>query len=269
MTSFGIKILAIIAMTIDHFRVIIGQRGLLTLFPGASLSTTAAICGIMDVIGRMAFPLFAFMIAEGCRKTRDIKKYAGRLAIFAIISEVFFYFANNYRNSVTFKGFLSNLAGLHLENVFFTLTISVLAIYCYQVLKVKYPEKAKFLFLPIVVIAGLATCWIDSDYSIYGVVLVMALYAAQTKKSKIIVVLIWSVLVYGIGSMMGTAFQWIQIRDALELTAGACLSCLPIWFYNGKRGRKAKWVFYIYYPAHLFVLTVFGSMLFRYSQLIN
>lgn len=263
MSSFFLKLIAIITMTIDHFNVVIGYDGLLKLFPQASPGAICIITEIMSDIGRMAFPLFAFMIAEGCHRTKNIKKYIGRLVVFALISEPFFYFANNYKEATPFAGFLKNLAGFHLENVFFTLVIGVVAIYCYQILKEKYHKNAKFIFWPITLIAGFIAQYIDADYGILGVILIMTLYAAQTKTHQIIVVLLWCLGVYGLGSFAGTSFDLGQIQYALGVTIGAALSSVAIWFYNGNRGKKAKWIFYIYYPLHLFLLTMFGIFLLR------
>ncbi len=70
MTSFVMKIIAIVAMTCDHFAMIIGQPGLMEMFPSMSLQVSYDIVRIMSAIGRLAFPLFAFMLVEGCNKTR-------------------------------------------------------------------------------------------------------------------------------------------------------------------------------------------------------
>ena len=259
MTSFALKIIAIIAMTIDHFIFTVGQSGLIDFFH-MSMGTSYIIIEIMSVIGRMAFPLFAFMIAEGCHKTGNIRKYAGRLAIFALISEPFFYFANHYKQSVTFRDFLVNLSELHFENIFFTLAVSVTAIYIYQILKAKLPDKAKYLYLPLMLAAAYIAQYFDMDYGMWGVILIMALYVCNSSKGTVIVILLWSVCVYGIQGLIGTRLDWPQIRNVLGQTAGAALSCLPVWFYNGNRGRKSKWFFYIYYPAHLLLYTIIGMI---------
>ena len=259
MTSFVLKIIAIIAMTFDHFIFTIGQFGLNSIFQ-LSNHTSYIIIEIMSIVGRMAFPLFAFMIAEGCRKTGNIRKYAGRLAIFALISEPFFYFANHYRQSATFRDFLVNLSELHFENIFFTLAVSVIAIYIYQILQAKLPDKAKYLLLPLMLAGAFIAQYFDMDYGMWGVILIMALYICKSRKATVVVIFLWSVCVYGIQGLIGTGLNWGQIRSVLGLTAGAALSCLPIWFYNGKRGREFKWFFYIYYPAHLFLYTIIGMI---------
>ena len=225
-----------------------------------SMRTSYIIIEIMGIVGRMAFPLFAFMIAEGCRKTGNIRKYAGRLAIFALISEPFFYFANHYKQPVTFRDFLVNLSELHFENIFFTLAVSVTAIYIYQILKAKLPDKAKYLFLPLMLATAFIAQYFDMDYGMWGVILIIALYVCNSSKATVIVILLWSVCVYGIQGVIGTGFDWPQIRNVLGQTVGAVLSCLPILFYNGNRGRKSKWFFYIYYPAHLFAYMIIGML---------
>lgn len=263
MTSFFLKVVAIITMTMDHFSSVIGQTGLLKLFPGASISATADICKFMTSIGRMAFPLFAFMIAEGCHKTTDLKKYVGRLTVFALFSEPFFYFAHHYKEPEGFAGFWKHVMGLNLENVFFTLAISAAAIACYQFLKERNPQRARFFFLPILLLAGYIAEYLNTDYSMLGVLLILPLYAACTRKAQVFIVIVWSICVYGMGSFLATSFDSPQLQYALCLTAGALLSCPFIWFYNGQRGRKTKWLFYLYYPAHFLVLSLFGLFLFR------
>lgn len=149
MTSYFIKITAVIAMTIDHVAAIIGQMGLLSIFPSLSLQTSYYIINLMRAIGRIAFPLYAFMIAEGARKTCSMPKYIGRLILFAFISEPVFYYALSLE-APTFSGFFENLLGLNLGNVFFTLTLAAITIYIYQLLEHKQSKYLWFvLFQPV------------------------------------------------------------------------------------------------------------------------
>lgn len=93
MTSFALKLVAIIAMTLDHVASFIGQHGLMNLF-SLDTHTSYVLMQWLHGIGRMAFPLFVFLLVEGTRKTRSMPRYIGRLALFALISEPFFYFAH-------------------------------------------------------------------------------------------------------------------------------------------------------------------------------
>lgn len=258
MTSFCLKIIAIITMTIDHLARIIGQTGLMTLFPEMSLSTSYLIIKMMQGIGRMAYPLFAFMIAEGTQKTHSMTKYIGRLALFAVISEPFFYYAFNMQNA-SVAGFLENLAHLNLTNVFFTLMLGAIAIYTYQLLKRKQSKKYLLLFIPILLTVLFIGGFIGCDYGIAGIILIVALYLAKSKPQKAIVIAAWSVGLYIISQGVG---NWLQVWTyPIMNCVCAAMSCLLIWFYNGKRGMPLKWSFYIYYPAHLFTIACLSNLL--------
>lgn len=260
MTSFRLKILAIVVMTIDHAAKIIGQAGLMMLFPSAPLSLTYWIVNLMQGIGRLAFPLFAFMIAEGCRKTRSMPRYIGRLALFALISEPFFYFAF-HGASASVNGFLAGLLHIRLTNVFFTLTLGAVSVYIYQLLESKKSKKLVWLFLPIFVAIILISGAVDCDYGMPGVVLIVALYFAQPKKWKAAVIAVWAVGLY-ILYQASVGMNWAQVSVFSVINCiCASLSVVFILLYNGKRGRPLKWSFYIYYPAHLFLFSLIGFAL--------
>lgn len=251
MTSFQLKIIAIIAMTIDHCANIIGQKG---LFPNMPSSQSYIIINVMNSVGRIAFPLFAFMISEGAKKTKSMPKYIGRLAVFSLISEPFFYFSH-WRNSPTISGFFQNLLRHNFENVFFTLAIGAIAIYVCQLLECNQIKHKRVLSLLIGLAASLIAAYIGCDYGMAGVLLIVFLYFSSTKYQKCIVILLWSACLYGIGQTYNPIGR--VLRDCFF----ASFSCVFIWLYNGKRGRSIKWGFYVYYPMHLAVLTVIRSLI--------
>lgn len=246
MTSYGIKIIAIVAMTIDHAANIIGQWG---LFPELPSRISYLIINLMNSVGRCAFPIFAFMIVEGSQKTRNILRYIGRLALFALISEPFFYFSH-WRNSPTVEGLLQNMLELNFGNVFFTLTLGTITIYAYQVIENKQLKCKRPFFAVICVVTALIGGYLGCDYGIAGILLIIFLFFAKTKKQKCFVLLVWIASVYGIGQ------AYNPIQSILLDCIFASVSCLLICLYNGKRGRQMKWTFYIYYPIHLAVLTI-------------
>lgn len=244
MTSFALKLAAIIAMTLDHAASFIGQRGLMNLFSLDSHASSVLI-DWLNGIGRMAFPLFVFLLVEGTRKTRSMPRYIGRLALFALISEPFFYFAH-WQYSPTLSGFFRNVGNLNFGNVFFTLTLGALAIYAFQKLEA---HKGKFTLLwelLVLAVAAFVAQYIGSDYGMYGVALIGLVYLARKKQWQCLVILVWILYMYG----------YYQGSNHLMNCAFASVSCLLIWLYNGKRGRPMKWSFYVYYPAHLLVLTL-------------
>lgn len=258
MSTFSLKVLAILAMTIDHTASIIGQYGLGLLFPEFSMTMTSWIVSIMHIFGRMAFPIFAFLIAEGAGKTRSMPKYIGRLVLLAVISEPFFYFAFSAMPP-SIGGLLTELSRHNLGNVFFTLALGAAAIYGYQLLEQKKPEKTLLYFLPICLLCLFLAGYIGSDYGFAGVFLIVALYLAKNRKHQAVVILIWSLYLYILTQGMG---NWNQVWTGPILNCLCAASTgLLIQRYNGKRGKPMKWFFYIYYPAHLLVLTCVESLI--------
>lgn len=246
MTTFSLKLIAVIAMVIDHTASIIGQRGLMAL--GMSQHMSFYMIGWMRAIGRIAFPLYAFMIAEGASKTRSLPKYIARLLLFGVISEPIFYFAF-HRVDLTWSGFLANLSRWNLNNVFFTLALGAIAIFLHQKLEGNPAKQRWLVFLPASLLLIFAAGYVGSDYGMMGVLLVIALYLAKTKKQKAAILLAWSAGLYLFGQ--GFTGMW---SDSFLRCFFAALSGVLVWFYNGQRGRPVKWSFYIFYPAHLLVL---------------
>lgn len=250
MTSFLLKTIAATAMTIDHIAGIIKQYGLISL--GMSKHTSYLLVNAMSTVGRIAFPLYAFMIAEGASKTRSMPNYIARLLLFGVISEPFFYFAFSPVD-VTWAGFWENLSHGNLNNVYFTLALGASAIFLHQ----KLQGKQRWLvFVPASLLFLFAAGYVGSDYGVMGVLLVIALYLAGTKRRKAAVILLWSAGLY----LFGDGFNGMW-GDSLLNCLFASLSGVLIWFYNGRRGRNWKWGFYVYYPAHLLVLHCLAGMI--------
>lgn len=249
MTSFCLKLIALFAMTLDHAAKIIGQSGLLAVFPDMSLLASSRILGFMEDVGRLAFPLFAFVLTEGAEKTRSMTKYIGRLILFAVISEPFYYLAFSI-GPPTAGGFLHGLSQLQWTNVFVTLALGLTAISCYQLLK---RWKKGLVFVPVCLLFFYIAEWVGCDYGMSGVFLIVFLYLAKTKRQKSAVLVLWSLGLYVLGQVLHgaavTFFDWVNCAFA----AG---SCVFLWWYNGHRGRPLKWSFYLYYPAHLVLLTL-------------
>lgn len=216
MSSFVLKLIAIITMLIDHIGAV--------LYPEIRW---------LRLIGRIAFPIFPYFVAEGFYKTSDVKKYLKRLFIFALISQVPFYLA--------FK------EPTHL-NIFFTLFISLYAIS-------KYDDTKNNIYI---VLSGLVAELIGADYGFYGVLTVFIFYKhhydfKNMVKNQILLNIIYSGLNV-IGYMViGGNIGIIKILN-LSLQSFSLVSLILIWFYNGKRGFNLKYLFYTFYPVHIFIL---------------
>ena len=223
MNSFVLKIIACVCMFCDHFGdVIFG-------------STTW-----LNFIGRVAFPIFCFQIVQGYIHTHDVKKYILRLSLFALISQV--PFTLFYR--VVFDSFAIN--------VIFTLLFGLFAILIYDKYN-KFVGVCSFLLL-----ATIAQAY-QFDYGFFGVFIIFMFYLLRNKKIAISIVFILSVIVKYLVPVIqnGIPFSYLFLGNKYSmLMYSTCLSLIPILFFNGKKGKDAKYLFYIFYPVHLLILAL-------------
>ena len=217
-----LKIIAMAAMVIDHASVV---------FSGPETN-------VWRCIGRISFPIFAFLIAEGAVHTKNKLKYAFRLLLFAFISEVPYDMAFN---------------GKYLEfseqNVFFTLFLGLLSVYVLDFLRKK---RLGFFGIFTTLGLGFVAASLSSDYELMGVVAITLMYMFSTVKTgarylgfALTGVLLCFVYKYpfDIGIASGQVY--------------AAFAAVPLALYNGKRGRKMnKYIFYLFYPAHIIILYV-------------
>lgn len=266
LTGYHLKLIALITMAIDHIAAVLIWR-----LYAASYSITASmqlsnnigdkivvwvaqnqdavytVYEWMRYIGRMAFPIYCFLLVEGFLHTRNVGKYAGRLAIFALISEIPFDLAI----SGTWWIYSYN-------NVFFTLVLGLLVIWALSYIEKFYEfwqEKqwesilGKILTLSagLIVIVGagaFSEMVVFSDYGLGGIVAIAVLYLLRGQRMIAFVACVMSLTV---------------ITGDIEMLA--MLMLYPIVKYDGTRGKDMKYVFYVFYPAHLLVLA-FICMLF-------
>jgi len=210
LNSFQLKCIAVITMIVDHTGAV--------LFPHILL---------FRYVGRLAFPIFCFLLTEGFFHPRDVRKYMFRLGIFAIVSEIPY--------DLAFRGTV--LEFTH-QNVFFTLLIGVIMMYALEKSS-EWPVKAVEVILSMWFVS-----WICSDYSLKGILLIAIYYFLRDNK----------VGKFGIGALWN--FLWnstIQMYGAL--------ASIPIALYNGEKGRSMKYFFYLFYPLHLLVLYAVSVLL--------
>ena len=206
-STAALHIIAMLFMLMDHLWA--------TLLPAQEWLTC---------VGRIAFPIFAFMSVEGYFHTHNFKKYLLRMLVFAVISEIPFDLA-----------FSSKILEFNYQNVFFTLFIGLLTMIAYRAVEEKeeWGQAWKVILYILIVAAGMALAYfLKTDYAEKGVFCIMVLYIFRKKK-------IWQ-LIAGCAS-----FIW---------ETPALFGFIPIAFYNGTRGWKMKYFFYIFYPAHLLIL---------------
>lgn len=262
MSSFCLKLIATFAMTLDHIAMCIGQAGLLEIFPLLSLRESSLLIKSMWTLSRIAFPVFAFLLAEGATHTRNMPKYIKRISLTAIISEPIYYFAFTPLDR-TFEGFFSSILRLNFKNVFFTLAIGAFLIYCCQLAETKKSKQTTIYTFTIVVFLSIAASFINANYGFMGILLIMAMYHLKGKSQKILFIIVWSLGIYIFGqAFTGFGFRWTQVSSlSIAECVGSMSSILLILFYNGNRGKPVKWSFYIYYPVHLILLITLRSII--------
>ncbi len=185
-------------------------------------------------IGRLAFPIFAFFIAEGMRYTRSRKRYVLTLLVFAIISQIPY-------------GFLREFYYL---NILFTFLIAIFAIFLIENYK-----KNETLYMIYLLLLGSFLLFVEFlnivDYGIFGVLLILVFYFVKDKKLSLSLGAACLVLL----TLKMMLFAGFTLRSTVQFLS--ILSLLLLYFYNGNKGKvNLKWLFYIFYPLHLLVILI-------------
>ena len=213
----GLKLIACAAMLLDHIGAV--------FCPGIGLR----------IIGRIAFPIYCFLLAEGIHYTREPRKYGLRLLVGALLSEIPF--------DLLFFGKIT----LAHASVMVTLLLGFL-----------YGQAAKratqlavqiLLILPFAVAAEL----LGTDYGGWGIALVALFVLSRGRERvRVIQVIVLAFICWMIG---GYTLRFGSVRIPIEMAALAAL--IPIFCYSGQKITKNTWIqrgFYLFYPVHLMIL---------------
>lgn len=219
-----LKWIALVTMTVDHI-------GLFLISPDTTLYV------MMRLIGRIAFPLFAFMIAEGFLHTSNIKRYMLRLFILGLATEIIFlglYFFSGF--NLTHVWFLEG-PGFRM-NIIWTLLLGLMGLVLIQ----------RYEPFSILILTALFLVSIVLPYGFYGFGLIMIFGWVQSPKQKwgyaIGLTLIYSL--YPALSLGWEGINWIQLF---------ALTAIPILLmYHGKRGKSSLRFVYFYYPLHIVLI---------------
>lgn len=216
LSSNQLKLIAMVAMTADHVGLIFFPKWVL-----------------LRLVGRLAFPIYAYMIGEGCRYTRSMPKYLGSVAAMALACQLTYWFAQGSLYQSILVTFSLSIAlcmlakqAIHKGGVLpwgmFGVGVAV-ALFVTR-------------FLPVL----LSGTDYAVDYGFWGVMLPVGVYLAKDKKTS---------LAYT------AAFLALLALDFCEGQWFALAAVPFLMLYNGHRGtRDMKWLFYFFYPAHLVVL---------------
>lgn len=216
LNSFHLKLIAIITMLIDHFAAVFiaGSSPWYIVFRG---------------IGRLSFPIFAFLIVEGFHYTKNEYKYLARLGIFAVISEIPFDLA-----------FSKRFFDFENQNIYFTLFLGLLLLILLEKIDKAYLHNPMlqniYSTITILVVASGAMI-LKTDYTFIGIFIILGFYYFRFKYIK--------------SSLFLFIIQFFTLGP---LQALGTFSMIPIVLYSGAQGRKVKYLFYSFYPIHLLIL---------------
>lgn len=213
LTNFDLKLIAIITMTIDHIGAIIYND-----------------IDIFRIIGRISFPLFAFLLVEGFKNSSNRLKYFLRLIIFAFITQPIYDYA-----------FKSNTL-----NILFTFSLGFLLMMIIEFSKKiidkynkgseSYLYKTVFYSLFYILFSILAI-FLNVDYTVLGITTIFIFYLSPN--------ILLSCILY---------FLSVVLLETNDIQMYSIISFFFLYLYNGKRGRNLKYFFYLYYPLHLLLL---------------
>ena len=235
MNAFALKIIAVATMLIDHVGVVLFPRDL-----------------IFRVIGRISFPLFVYLIAEGFRHTRSKEKFLLRLLIFALISEPLYMMAFE---SVSFFGLAFWELSFSTNNIFYTLFLGGLAILCWDMIHMFMHSFLARCVTFIAVASGILVLanYLSADYGLYGVVFIFIMYVV--KPFWLRMMLMGVLCLWQFNWIISLVFSNYNVSTMhLLMVPVGLLPVLLVLCYNGKKGWGWKWFFYVFYPAHLAVL---------------
>ncbi len=215
MTAFHIKIIAILTMIIDHLGMF--------FFPDIFF---------LRIIGRLSFPLFAWLIANGAYHTKNRQQYLMRLVLFAFVSQIPFSLATQLIDPTS-----------TLLNIFFTLSIGLIGIIFLKKTQRRYWLLISFL---CALLAGL----LNTDYGAFGVLSIIAFYVFFHHRKYLI---ISQISIFFLMSLQG----WFLGNVVGVFEVIGLISLFFILLYNNKEGSRMKYLFYVFYPLqYVFVYFV-------------
>lgn len=217
----ALKIIACLTMLIDHIGAV--------LVPVMGLR----------IIGRMAFPIYCFLLAEGMARTRDVKKYGLRLAIGAVLAEIPFDLA-----------LFGGITWMH-QSVMLTLLLGF-----FMTLWINRTERGKLV--PVIVFAVAAEL-LSVDYGCYGIMMIALFVMSRERKDRVAMQAM--VLLAICWFMGGVGWQFGNIYIPVQMCAVAAM--VPIGLYSGRKvtvSKAIQWGFYLFYPVHLAALWLIRVM---------
>lgn len=240
-TADGLKMFACVVMLIQNIGIAIVENGFIRLdqYTQESLSAAmetdsnlmfqAGVGSVMQLVGGMAVPIFAFLLVEGFLKTSDYRRYLLSMLVFAVISEVPYDLALNQK-----PFYFSS------QNALFSMTICLLMLYFLKMAKEKQGALSAALQVLIVLCAVIWCSLFRTQYGLCMVLLAAIFYLFYTKNV--------------LKTVLGIVVSLLYVTGPL--------SFYGIWCYNEERkDTLPKYAYYAFYPLHLLVLWAIAKLL--------
>lgn len=205
-SSCILKIIAMIAMFLDHMNYLFYDN-----------------VTWLNYVGRIAFPIFAWQIAVGFEKTRDVKLYAFRLLVLALISQPLFIL------------YFGDVLSYYVFNTIFTLLLGLL---CLCAIK-----KSDKLGIVVTILSCILAQCLHFDYGAFGIIMIVIFYLFRENKGLMLAAQAINLISY-------------KFMHPNSIEMYCIVAFLLILLYNGKRGHNLKYLFYVFYPLHLLVLYI-------------
>jgi hypothetical protein len=237
-----LKIIAVLSMLLDHVGTILLKNGIVmnapySLFSDDQFVKLLKVIELCHILGRIAFPLFCFLLVEGFIHTHSVRKYLLNLGIFAVISEAI------YDWSLTGKVF--NPAQ---QNVLLTLLLGLITI-----MLIRKCHDNLFAALILTGASAYLSYVLHLDGWYYGIALIVVFYIFRQQKTGKLLLAI--VVMY----LCGLDYTLQALLDPYFLASA--FSVLLMAMYNGARGLRLKYFFYAFYPGHLLILAVLTNFI--------
>lgn len=219
-----LKYIAFASMFIDHF-----NKAIITPFLTGT-GPLNVITRIFDILGRIAFPIFAFMIVEGFFKTKSRWKYLRNLLVFAAISEIPY---DMFQSAV----FINTWS----QNILWGLALGLFTIMVIDKLKEKIIKRPLRIFVSIfiVTLSSLGSMLISADYEYYAIIIIYIYYLFYDKR------------------LLASGLSYLVIIKEIY----AILGFATVLLYNGEKGKQNKIFNYLFYPVHLLILGIIRMIL--------
>jgi len=240
-SSFTLKVIAIIGMTACHIGYVFADR------------LPSEIAGLLQACGGVTFPIMAFLLVEGYKHTSNVGKYALRLLGFAFLSQV------PYWLTLGWEG-----------NVLFTLLLSLFILVLYDTARRERFGWGVFTALLAAILIVSLVC----DWGFLGPIMIFMMYVEKKPVRRIVAPLAVAVIGLGVPAGMellavataktleGAGISlWVALPGFLYAAVGIPIAGFLLSRYGGRRGKPCKWFFYLYYPAHMAAIGAIEALL--------